>query len=57
MIIYIKYYTLKQVSGLGELRMKKTIDISCDLGEGFGIYSLGKDAAVLPYISSANIAC
>jgi 5-oxoprolinase (ATP-hydrolysing) subunit A len=28
------------------------IDINCDLGEGFG-----QDAALMPYISSANIAC
>lgn len=30
----------------------KTIDINCDLGEG-----LSNDALVMPYISSANIAC
>ncbi|MFZ3591476.1 LamB/YcsF family protein [Bacillus sp. DJP31] len=33
------------------------IDINCDLGEGFGHYSLGQDDELLPYISSANIAC
>ena len=30
----------------------KTIDINCDLGEGIGI-----DELIMPYISSANIAC
>ncbi len=30
----------------------KTIDINCDLGEG-----VGSDAAIMPYISSANVAC
>jgi 5-oxoprolinase (ATP-hydrolysing) subunit A len=35
----------------------KTIDINCDMGESFGRYSLGMDAEVIPYISSANIAC
>ncbi|MFD2371647.1 LamB/YcsF family protein [Brevibacillus sp. GCM10020057] len=35
----------------------KYVDINCDLGEGFGAYRLGDDAAILDYISSANIAC
>jgi 5-oxoprolinase (ATP-hydrolysing) subunit A len=35
----------------------KTIDINCDMGEGFGAYTLGMDNDVIPYISSANIAC
>lgn len=35
----------------------KTIDINCDLGESFGVYKLGRDAEIMPYISSANIAC
>lgn len=34
-----------------------TVDLNCDMGEGFGSYSLGNDEAILPYISSANIAC
>ncbi|MDR1734258.1 MAG: 5-oxoprolinase subunit PxpA [Oscillospiraceae bacterium] len=33
------------------------IDLNCDLGESFGTYTLGLDAEVIPYISSANIAC
>jgi len=33
------------------------IDLNCDLGESFGRYTLGNDAAVMPYITSANIAC
>jgi UPF0271 protein len=33
------------------------IDINCDLGESFGIYKLGQDAEIMPYISSASIAC
>lgn len=33
------------------------IDLNCDLGESFGCYTLGSDAEILPYISSANIAC
>ncbi len=34
-----------------------TMDLNCDIGEGFGAYKLGMDAEVMPYISSANIAC
>jgi UPF0271 protein len=33
------------------------IDLNCDMGESFGAYSLGNDAAILPFITSANIAC
>jgi len=33
------------------------IDLNCDLGESFGRYTLGLDAEVLPYVTSANIAC
>jgi UPF0271 protein len=35
----------------------KQIDINCDLGEGFGHYTLGQDDVLLGFISSANIAC
>ena len=33
------------------------IDLNCDLGESFGAYTIGMDEAVIPYITSANIAC
>jgi UPF0271 protein len=35
----------------------RTIDINCDMGESFGVYRLGEDEAVMPFITSANIAC
>jgi UPF0271 protein len=35
----------------------KAIDINCDLGESFGVYRLGEDDRIMPYITSANIAC
>lgn len=35
----------------------KTIDFNCDVGESFGVYQIGKDEGVMPYITSANIAC
>jgi UPF0271 protein len=34
-----------------------TIDINCDLGESFGAWQMGDDAALLAVVSSANIAC
>lgn len=33
------------------------VDLNCDLGESFGNYKLGDDEAILPLITSANIAC
>ncbi len=36
---------------------ENSIDLNCDLGESFGVYTLGMDEAVMPYITSANIAC
>lgn len=35
----------------------KRIDVNCDMGESFGRWTLGNDAALMPYITSANIAC
>ena len=33
------------------------IDLNCDMGESYRRYSLGDDAAVMPFITSANVAC
>ncbi|WP_414055303.1 LamB/YcsF family protein [Macrococcus equi] len=33
------------------------IDLNADLGESFGNYSIGNDEAIIPLITSANIAC
>ncbi len=33
------------------------IDLNCDMGESFGAYTLGADEALMPLITSANIAC
>lgn len=33
-----------------------TVDINCDMGEGFGNWQMGHDEEVMPYITSANIA-
>lgn len=35
----------------------ETIDLNADLGESFGRWSLGDDDAMLPLVTSANIAC
>jgi UPF0271 protein len=34
-----------------------SIDINCDLGESFGAWNMGNDEAIMPHITSANIAC
>jgi len=35
----------------------KAIDFNSDVGEGFGVYKMGDDRAILGCVSSANIAC
>jgi len=37
--------------------MNKRIDLNSDLGEGFGAWQMGDDAAILEHVTSANIAC
>ncbi|TDC52645.1 LamB/YcsF family protein [Jiangella ureilytica] len=34
-----------------------TVDLNCDLGEGFGAWTMGDDAGLLGVVSSANVAC
>ena len=34
-----------------------SVDLNCDMGESFGAWTLGHDAAILPFVTSANIAC
>lgn len=34
-----------------------TVDLNCDLGEGFGQWTLGDDDALLDVVTSANVAC
>ena len=33
------------------------IDLNSDLGESYGVYTIGMDADVIQHVSSANIAC
>ncbi len=33
------------------------IKLNCDMGESFGIYKLGLDDEIMPYIDMANLAC
>src|SRR5215210_654147 len=35
----------------------KNIDLNCDMGESYGAWKMGADAEIMPFISSANIAC
>src|SRR3954463_14499879 len=34
-----------------------SVDLNADLGEGFGAYACGDDAAMLGIVTSANVAC
>ena len=34
-----------------------TVQINCDMGESFGLWRMGDDAAILPFIDAANVAC
>jgi 5-oxoprolinase (ATP-hydrolysing) subunit A len=35
----------------------RMVDINSDIGESFGVYSIGEDEALMPWITSANLAC
>ncbi len=37
--------------------MSVAVDLNSDMGESFGVYKLGDDAAMLAIVSSANVAC
>lgn len=37
--------------------MTMKVDLNCDMGESFGIWKMGRDEEVMPFITSANIAC
>jgi len=37
--------------------MKTSVDLNADMGESFGRWTMGDDAALLEIVSSANIAC
>jgi UPF0271 protein len=35
----------------------RSIDLNADMGESFGAWHMGDDAALMPFVSSANVAC
>ena len=37
--------------------MRKTVDLNADVGESFGAWKMGADTALIPLLTSANIAC
>lgn len=37
--------------------MSKKIEINCDMGESYGIFKMGNDEVVMPYIPTINVAC
>ena len=41
----------------GDRTGRRRIDLNADLGEGFGVWRLGDDDALLDLVTSANVAC
>ena len=37
--------------------MTRTLILNCDMGESYGAWTIGDDAAIMPLIDAANIAC
>jgi UPF0271 protein len=37
--------------------MMRDVDLNCDMGESYGRWTLGADEEIMPFITSANIAC
>ena len=35
----------------------ESVEINSDMGEGFGLYRMGDDRALMPFIDAANVAC
>lgn len=33
------------------------VEINCDMGESFGLYKMGDDEGIMPFITQANVAC
>jgi UPF0271 protein len=33
------------------------VELNCDMGESFGLYKMGDDEGIMPFISQANVAC
>ena len=42
---------------MSETPVTPVVDLNSDLGEGFGIWKLGNDEALLDVVTSANVAC
>ncbi|MCQ6559606.1 LamB/YcsF family protein [Paenibacillus mendelii] len=40
-----------------EASFQSKVDLNCDFGEGYGIYTFGQDEKLLQYVTSVNIAC
>jgi UPF0271 protein len=46
------FCTIRASMAVGTVR----VDLNADVGESFGAYSIGDDAALIPFITSANVA-
>ncbi|MEO7431607.1 MAG: 5-oxoprolinase subunit PxpA [Dokdonella sp.] len=48
---------IADTTGSPAMRATRVIDLNCDLGESFGAWTMGADCDVMPFITSANVAC
>ena len=39
------------------MKFSANIKLNCDMGESFGVYRMGMDEQIMPYIDMANLAC
>ena len=40
-----------------ERELAMPVAINCDMGESFGLYKMGDDEGIMPFITVANVAC
>src|SRR5436190_19733204 len=52
----IRRHPIERSTARGATYMKN-IDLNCDLGEGFGAWEMGNDAAMIELATSVNVAC
>ncbi len=51
-MLYGRHFYLEIVS-----YREKSMKLNCDMGESYGVWTMGMDTDVMPYVDMANIAC
>ena len=55
--VWARQQCRKDYTAVREYVRSMQIDLNGDVGESFGAYEIGHDAALIPILTSANIAC